>query len=96
MKFIIVGKNRPGVAPPPNYKDLLTTAKQWIETKQADGLIECVYGLIPRGNLAIVNVESLEALWTEIVTYPLYPFLDFKVRPLVDAKFVIEKSLAML
>lgn len=83
MKFLVISKVKPG-AVPENYADIVRAAKQWIKAKTADGTIDVVYSIVPRGGVAITNAETGEKAYDDFLTYPLFPFLDWKIKILAD------------
>ncbi len=95
MKFLVITKPK-GVPLPENYVDLLKSAEVWINSKIASGELESLYGMLPYGSIAIATYESHEKMWEDMVSYPLYPFLEFKLKPLYDWKITFEKSIEML
>lgn len=95
MKFLVITKPK-GVPLPENYADLLKSAETWINSKIASGELESLYGMLPYRSIAIATYESHEKMWEDMVSYPLYPFLEFKLKPLYDWKTTFAKSIAML
>lgn len=95
MKFLVVSKPR-GIPIPDNYADLLKAAKTYLTAKIDSGEIEALYSILPSKSIAIVNSDSHEKLWDDLVSYPLYPFLKLKIEVIVDWKYTFDKSLEML
>lgn len=95
MKFLVVTKPK-GVPIPENYADIMRSAKTWINSKIESGEIEALYSLLPSKSIAIVNTDSHEKLWEDMVSYPLYPFLEWKIKPIVDWKYTFDRSIEML
>lgn len=99
MKFLVITRQREGVPNPENYVDLLKAAKEFINTKMADGSLDCVYqtiSKIPGAAIAIANAESHEQLLSDLMAYPLFTLLKWKIKPLVDAIKLFDISIAAL
>ena len=96
MKFLVITKPKKGVSTPENYADLLRAATTWITSKIETGEIESLYAILPNGSTAVVNSESHEKLWGDMISYPLYPLLKWTIKPIVDWKFTFDKSIEML
>ncbi len=96
MKFLVVAEPREGVQAPENYRELIQATIKWFETKLADGSIDCVYQTIDGGGLAIVNADSHEALWEQIMSYPLGLLVNFGAEPLIDIHFTFKKTLELM
>ncbi|OLS19847.1 MAG: hypothetical protein HeimC2_39680 [Candidatus Heimdallarchaeota archaeon LC_2] len=94
MKYITTGKPRGGDLPP-NYLELLKSAKEWINTRKSSGAIESIYGFVPNGGFAIGNYDSHEKAWEDLVSYPLYSYLDWEVKPIIDFITLIDKIITM-
>ncbi len=99
MKFLVTAT--PGPMPPP--LDVVRAARDWLDAKLADGTFECVYAFPQGGGCSIGENDSLEQLMEQLLDYPLSPFVEFDVQPLLemDAAFdrlipYIEKATAQL
>lgn len=90
MKFLVITKPKGGPIPE-NYVDLMKSAENWINSKIASGELESLYGMLPYGSMAIATADSHEKLWEDMVSYPLYPLLEFKIKPLYDWKIPFTK-----
>lgn len=84
MKFLVTGL--PGANPIPveHGADLLQASLAWDKDKLADGMLDCSYNLFGGGGLAIANASSHEAVMEALLEFPLYPFFDWEVTPLLD------------
>ena len=80
MKFMVTATPRP--LPPP--ADLLRQAQVWLQAKLDDGSFEAVYAFPEGGGCSIGENDSHEDLMDQLMDYPLSPFVDFEVQPLVD------------
>ncbi len=96
MKFLVVAEPREGVQAPENYRELIQATTKWFEAKLADGSVDCVYQTVDGGGLAIVNVDSHEALWKQLMSYPLGMLVNFRAEPLIDIQFTFKKILESL
>jgi hypothetical protein len=95
MKFLIITKPRT-VPLPENYVEIVKAAKDWLKSKLADSTLDCVYSFIPSGGIAIGNAESHEKIYDDILTYPLFPFFEWKVKPLADTDHALSSVISML
>ncbi|MHA2249762.1 MAG: hypothetical protein ACXAD7_05340 [Candidatus Kariarchaeaceae archaeon] len=99
MKFLIITKAKEGIPAPDNYNELLKAAKTYIEGKLADGTLDCVYqvlGKLPSKGIAIGNADSFEKIMEDIMSYPLFNLLDWKIKPLMDAIKLMDMNIAAL
>ena len=99
MKYLVTAK--PGPMPPP--VELLREAQEWLHAKLDDGSFEVVYAYPEGGGCSIGENDSVEQLMEQLLDYPLAPFVDFDVQPLIelDAAFdrvipFVEKASAQL
>ena len=80
MKFLVTVK--PGPMPPP--VDLVRQAQDWIQERLDDGTFEAVYAFPHGGGMSIGENESHEQLMEQLMAYPLSPFVEYEVQPLVE------------
>jgi hypothetical protein len=80
MKFLVTV--RPTGLPPPI--EAVRAAREWLETRVEDGTFECIYAFPTGGGISIGENESHEQLMDEMLDYPLSPFVEFRVEPLVE------------
>ena len=86
MKVMTTGIRNSNPAPPPGeWADLLEAAKEWMNGKLADGTNDLHY-VFPEGTggFTIGNAESPEEAMVNLVSYPLYPFFDWEIKPLCE------------
>jgi muconolactone delta-isomerase len=91
MKFLVLVK--PGPAPPPI--ELVRSSQEWIDTRLSDGTIECCYGFPGGGGFSVTEADSHEELMDELISYPLSPFIEYEVRPLVALDAAFERFIAV-
>ena len=94
MKFAIMTKPL-GNLPPEAAGPLFQAAKQWLADKTKDGTIEAVYAFPEGGGLTIGNAGSHEELMNSIRDFPLFPFVEWNIRPLVDINKSLDSAIAM-
>ena len=94
MKFVIATKPR-GNLPPEAAGPLFQAAKQWLGDKTKEGTIETVYGFPEGGGLSISNASSHEELMDTIRDFPLFPFVEWDIRPLVDINKSLDSAVEM-
>ena len=80
MKFLVTAK--PGPMPPP--VDLVRQSKDWLTDRLDDGTFEVCYAFPGGGGLSIGENASHEELMERLMEYPLSPFVEFDVTPLVE------------
>jgi hypothetical protein len=80
MKFLVTV--RPGPMPPP--VELVRQAQDWIRERLDDGTFEAVYAFPHGGGMSIGENESPEQLMEQLMAYPLSPYVDYEVLPLVE------------
>lgn len=85
MKYLVTTK--PGPMPPP--VEVVRSAQEWLQAKLDDGTFEAVYAFPEGGGCSIGEYESAEQLMELLMEYPLSPFVEYDVQPLVamDAAF---------
>lgn len=81
--------------PPELGAALYEAATAWIEERIADGRIDCHFVFAQTGGMAIVDVDSHEQLFEEIMSYPLSAFFDWEVTGLADWKHSYKTIIAM-
>jgi len=79
LKFLTLVK--PGPVPP--SVDLVRSAQDWIDAKISDGTFECVYAFLDGGGFSVGKADSLDQLMDDLLDYPLAPFVEYDVRPLI-------------
>jgi hypothetical protein len=92
MKFLTIV--RPGPMPPP--PDVVRAGQQWLHQKLDDGTFECVYSFVAAGGFSIGNADSIEGQMDLLGEYPLAPFVQYEVHPLVELDYAFEHVLALL
>jgi len=85
MKYLVTVT--PGPMPPP--VDAVRAAREWLQARLDDGTFEAVFAFPEGGGCSIGENESHEQLMEQLLEYPLSPFSEFDVQPLVgiDAAF---------
>jgi len=68
----------------------------WIESKIADKTADCAYAFITGGGVGIFNADSPDTLRKILLSYPAYPFVDFKIDPLCDIASALEQVKEMI
>ena len=83
MKYLVLTNPR-GNLPPERAGALFQAGKEWLNARVADGTIDFVHGCPAGGGVSIANADSHEAFMEQIREFPLFPFVDWDVRPLVN------------
>jgi hypothetical protein len=80
VKYLVTVK--PGPMPPPIEQ--VRQARDWIQARVADGTFEAVYAFPEGGGCSIGDNDSPEQLMERLMEYPLSPFVEYHVQPLVE------------
>ena len=91
MEFLVLVN--PGPAPPP--VELVRSSQEWINARLADGRIECCYAFVGGGGFSVAKADSHEEMMDELLDYPLSPFVDYEVRPLVGLDHAFKRFIAL-
>ena len=94
MKFVIATTPK-GNLPPQLAEPLFVASKQWLADKKNDGTIDITHGFPEGGGLSIANANSHEDLMNTIRDFPLFPFVDWDIRPLVDINTSLDSAVEM-
>ena len=79
MKYMVIA--RPGPMPPsPEQFDM---ALDWLQGQLDDGTLECLYGFLEGGGIAIANADSHTQALEQMAEYPLYGLVTWEVKPLL-------------
>jgi muconolactone delta-isomerase len=92
MKFLVTVT--PGPMPPP--LDLVRASREWIEERLEDGTFECVYAFPHGGGISIGENDSHEELMERLMEYPLSPFVDYDVTPLVELDAAFDRFIPFI
>lgn len=82
MKYYVAAT--PGPMPP--SPELFENAIAWLEGKINDGTFDCVYGFLEGGGISITNASSHREVLEIMADYPLFGFVTFEVKPLLEFK----------
>jgi len=92
MKFFVRSQRNVVPMPPERAVGLYQGAKAWINTRVADGTIDCVYSFSDlSGGMSIGNADSPEELLDLLVDYPLWPFFGWEIKPVSDFDHAMDK-----
>jgi len=91
MKYLITAAPGQQMVPPKMGAALMTAAKGWLEAKIADGSFDSVHLFFGGGGFAIGNSDSHEQMLEDMLEYPLYPFFDWEIKPLLELNESMEK-----
>ena len=86
MKFLVMATPLPIPVPPEQGAELYQAAKDWIGERLEDGRMDCAYGFVDAGGLSINNAETHEQVFDALMSYPLYQFFRWELKPLCDWK----------
>ncbi len=91
MRFLIAGKNKYQM-PPEMAPAIVDATIAWAKKYTGNGKIEQLWGLagMSAGG-GIANVDSADELDAIMTEFPLGPFTDIEVHPMVDLAGSMEK-----
>jgi hypothetical protein len=75
----------------PHPIELVRAARKWLQAKLDDGTFEALHGYPQGGGFSIGEKESHEQLMEQLLDYPLSPFVEFDVQPLVELDAAFER-----
>ena len=87
MKFLLITKSRivHNANKPSDPQATFQAAHAWNSARLEDGTLDCVYGFTDgRGGVSIVNADSHEQLLSMIRSSPMYHYIDYEIRPLLQ------------
>jgi hypothetical protein len=90
MKFLTTVK--PGPMPPP--VEVARASQEWIQAALDDGWMECCYAYPQGGGCSISEVDSHEELMDRLLDYPMSPFVEYEVIPLVELDGAFDKLIS--
>jgi len=79
MKYMVIA--RPGPLPP--SPEQFDAAFEWLQGQLDDGKLDCLYGFLEGGGLAIANADSHMQALEQMADYPLYGLVTWEVKPLL-------------
>jgi hypothetical protein len=79
MKYMVIA--RPG--PLPSSPDQFDAASEWLQGQLDDGTLDCLYGFLEGGGVAIANADSHMQALTQMAEYPLYGSVTWEVTPVL-------------
>ena len=82
MKYYVSAT--PGPMPP--SPEQFDAALSWLEGKIADGTFDCVFGFVEGGGFSVTNANSHSEVLDLMAEYPLFGFVSWEIRPLLDFK----------
>lgn len=84
MKYLIMAKPGDTAMPREQAAELLAAGLEFMKAKLASGSLDVAYNVIGGGGMGIGNAESHEELLGNLLDYPLYPFFNWEITPLLD------------
>ena len=96
MKFLVTVTRKDTPHPPEIRAELLAAQARWLKERVADGTLDCVYGFVEGGGVAIANAGSPEELNRVLLDQPVLPISDVHVRPLADVQVTLEAGVEAL
>ncbi len=96
MKYLVSGEQ---VTPGSSHEDqlrFLEAARDWVTKSEAEGKVEGAYSFVDGGGMFIVNAKDHEDLTQFLMTFPLKPFSNLDIRPLLDFTWNAELTIDAL
>ena len=84
MKYLVIGNQAIMASEHKAQMDFLLRTKEWVNTKLADGTLDCAYSFPAGGGFFIFNADSNEGLTKLLVDFPLRPLTEFEIHALCD------------
>ena len=94
MKYLVVTTPH-GNLPPDAAEGLFKAGKAWLDAAVADRTIDFVHGFAGGGGVSVANADSHDALMAQIRGFPLFPFVGWDIRPLVDIHRSFDSAIEM-
>ena len=82
--------------PPEKLADAYKACQAYGNTFLDDGTFDCAYAFFGGGGLAIVNADSHDEVYKNLLNYPMYGSFQWEVKPLLDWNKTFETVLDML
>jgi len=79
MKYMCIA--RPGPLPP--SPEQFDAALEWLQGELDDGTLDCLYGFLEGGGVAIANADSHTQALEQMTQYPLYGMVTWEVTPVL-------------
>lgn len=79
MKYMCTA--RPGPLPP--SPEQFDAALEWLQAELDDGTLDCLYGFLEGGGVAIANADSHAQALQQMTEYPLYGLVTWEVKPVL-------------
>jgi|SRR4030042_6623620 len=86
MKYLVIVTPNQTQIPLEMAEKIYKAAMVWTDERLKSGKIESTYIFNERGGFSVASANSHEELFDEMLSYPLYPFFDWEVTPLVEWK----------
>ena len=84
MKYLATAMPGPTPVPPERALDLYKAAGEWIRASLEAGRLDCMYTFAEGGGMGIGNAQSHEEVYEMLISYPMYGFFRWEVKPLCD------------
>jgi hypothetical protein len=93
MKYLITGRWKAPV-PPEQAPELWQAAKDWMSSRLENATLDCHYPFPDvSGGMVIANYDSHEAVWEDIISFPLSPYLAWEIEALCEWEYVYDKTI---
>ena len=94
MKYLTITEPR-GNIPPQMAEQIFEMGRDWIKKALADGKIDVIYSFPGGGAVTIGNADSHDDLMAKMREFPMFPFVSWDVRPLVEIESSFDSAIEM-
>ena len=94
MKYLTITEPR-GNIPPPMAEQIFEMGRAWIREALKDGTIDVIYSFPGGGAVTIGSADSHDDLMAKMRDFPMFPFVSWDVRPLVDIEASFDSAIEM-
>lgn len=92
MKYLVTA--RPGPMPPPI--DQVRQARDWLQARLDDGTFDACYAFPGGGGFSISSADSADELMDMLLEYPMSPFVEYDVQPLVEMNDAFDRLIPFI
>ncbi|MGI2336197.1 MAG: muconolactone Delta-isomerase family protein [Dehalogenimonas sp.] len=96
MKYLVSGEQVTSASSHEDQARFLMAAKEWVAKGTAEGKIEGAYSFIDGGGMFIINAKDHEEVTDLLLTFPLMPFSNLDIRPLLDFTRNADRTISAL
>ena len=84
MKYLFVAKPGGELLPPEKAMEAYKASQTYGNERLEDGRYDCAYAFFEGGGFAIVNADSHDEVYNQLLKYPMFAQFIWEVKPLLD------------